>query len=303
MLEIDDLHKRYGDIAALDGCSFTVQPGRMLGFLGRNGAGKTTTMRAVFGLLRLDAGEVRWNGRRVGDADRARFGYMPEERGLYPKMRIADQLAYYGRLHGMGVRSATDAAERWLTELDLADRMGDPLQDLSQGNQQRVQLAAALIHNPELLVLDEPFNGLDPIGAATMARVLRERAAQGTAVVFSSHQLDVVEDLCEDIAIIEAGRIVRSGRVAQLKSDSPTRVVELDLTTSQADVLSELDGVLESRFDGQHHSLRVKRDIDIRRLLATVDGADGVDHFVFTTPSLADLFREAVGITPQEVSA
>lgn len=303
MLEIDDLHKRYGELAALDGCSFTVQPGRMLGFLGQNGAGKTTTMRAVFGLLTLDAGEVRWGGHPVGAADRSRFGYMPEERGLYPKMKIADQLVYLGRLHGMASGRARQAAERWLTELNLADRMGDPLEDLSQGNQQRVQLAAALIHDPEVLVLDEPFNGLDPIGAATMARVLRDRAAAGTAVVFSSHQLDVVEDLCEDVAIIDHGRIVVTGTVAQLKTDSPTRVVELDLTDAQADVLADLDGVLESRFDGQHHSLKVARDIDVRRLLATVEGREGLDHFVFTTPSLADLFIEAVGHHPQEISA
>ncbi|HUG85711.1 MAG TPA: ATP-binding cassette domain-containing protein [Euzebya sp.] len=294
MLEICDLYKRYGDIAALDGCSFTVQPGRMLGFLGTNGAGKTTTMRAVFGLLHVDAGEVRWRGQAITPADRVSFGYMPEERGLYPRMKVADQLIYFGRLHGMSAGSAARAAEHLLADLGLADRMGDRLETLSQGNQQRVQLAAALVHDPVLLVLDEPFNGLDPIGTATMARVLRERAALGTAVVFSSHQLDVVEDLCEDVAIIDDGRIVMAGQVNHLKEASPHRVVELNLTDAQMAILTDLDDVLDSRFDGQHHSLRVSRDIDIRRLLATVDAADGIDHFVFTTPSLADLFKEAI---------
>ncbi|WP_370326862.1 ABC transporter ATP-binding protein [Euzebya sp.] len=294
MLEIDDLHKRYGDIVALDGCSFAVTPGRMLGFLGKNGAGKTTTMRAVFGLLTPDRGEVRWDGHVVTDADRVRFGYMPEERGLYPKMKIAEQLTYFGRIHGMAKDAARAAAERWLTDLDLGDRLEDPLEDLSQGNQQRVQLAAALIHDPDVLVLDEPFNGLDPIGAGTMARVLRDRAAAGTAVVFSSHQLDVVEDLCEDVAIIDRGRIVRTGEVESLKSASSYRIVELDLTDAQAAVLGDLDGVLETRYEAGRHVLRVKRDIDIRRLLATVDSAEGVEHFVFTTPSLTDLFKEAV---------
>ncbi|CAN5426624.1 ATP-binding cassette domain-containing protein [soil metagenome] len=292
MLEIDDLHKRYGDITALDGCTLTVQPGRMLGFLGTNGAGKTTTMRAVFGLLRPDRGEVRWRGRTVTPADHARFGYMPEERGLYPKMRIADQLTYFGRLHGMSGASARQAAERWLGELGLDDRAGDPLEELSQGNQQRVQLAAALIHDPDLLVLDESFTGLDPIGAGTLGRVLLDRAEQGCGVMFSSHQLDVVEDLCEDVAIISAGRIVESGAVRELKSNSPHRVVELDLTEAQAAALGDLDGVVEARFNGQHHALKVRRDVDIRRLLAAVEAADRLDHFVFTTPSLADLFAE-----------
>ncbi|MEE8603171.1 ABC transporter ATP-binding protein [Euzebya tangerina] len=294
MLEIDNLHKRYGDITALDGCSFTVRPGRMLGFLGRNGAGKTTTMRAIFGLLTPDSGEVRWNGTPVGEADLARFGYMPEERGLYPKMRAGDQLAYLGRLHGMTKAQATAASEMWLTKLGLEERMGDPVEDLSQGNQQRVQLAAALIHDPELLVLDEPFNGLDPLGADTMASVLRERSAAGTAVVFSSHQLEVVEELCEDVAIIHEGSIRRTGEVQDLKDQAPYRRVELDLTGTQAEVLGQLDGVLESSFNGRHHVLKVRDDIDIQQLLRSVDTSAGSSHFVFTTPSLTDLFREAV---------
>ncbi len=294
MLEIDDLHKRYGDVVALDGCGFTVRPGRMLGFLGRNGAGKTTTMRAIFGLLQPDAGEVRWQGHRIDAADRRSFGYMPEERGLYPKMSAVDQLTYFGRLHGMPADEARSAAERWLTELGLAERMGSAVEELSQGNQQRVQLAAALIHDPELLVLDEPFNGLDPVAADTMARVLRERAAAGTSVVFSSHQLDVVEDLCEDVAIIADGRIVLTGEVRELQVASPHRVVELDLTPAQAALLADLDGVVDTTFDGRHHVLRVKRDVDVRRLLATLGDGGDVEHFVFTTPSLTDLFREAV---------
>lgn len=294
MLELDSLTKRYGDIYALDDCTFTVHPGRILGFLGQNGAGKTTTMRAVFGLLRLDSGEVRWKGRPVGPADHARFGYMPEERGLYPKMRAKDQLVYLGRLHGMSPTAAAAAAERWLTDLGLVERMDDALEDLSQGNQQRVQLAAALMHDPELLVLDEPFNGLDPFAAETMARVLRGRAAEGTAVVFSSHQLEVVEDLCEDVAIIDDGRIRVTGRVEELQAAAPYRVVELDLTPGQAAGLTDLDGVIDASFDGRRHVLRVKRDIDVRALLSALDTRGGMQHFVFTTPSLSDLFKEAV---------
>ena len=294
MLEIDDLHKRYGDVVALDGCTFSVQPGRMVGFLGPNGAGKTTTMRAIFGLLKPDQGEVRWDGRIIDGEMRRRFGYMPEQRGLYPRMRVREQLVYFGRLHGMSRDDAGEAAERWLTDLGLADRMDDNLDTLSHGNQQRVQLAAALVHDPELLILDEPFSGLDPLGAETMANVLRARAAGGAAVVFSSHQLDLVEDLCEDVAIIHKGRIVLEGNVHDLKVQSDRRVLELDLNDHQMGIVSELGGVIDSRFDGRRHVLTVAAGTDLRALLSTLGHAEDLEHFVYTTPSLADLFREAV---------
>lgn len=202
MLHVEALSKRYGDIVALDAASFAVERGRMLGFLGPNGAGKTTSMRAILRLVDPDAGTVSWDGRPVDDPMRRRFGYMPEQRGLYPKMKIGDQVAWFGRLHGMTAPAAAAATAAWLERLALADRAGDPVETLSHGNQQRVQLATALVHDPDLLILDEPFSGLDPIGSKTMAGVLRERAAVGAAVLFSSHQLDVVEDLCDDVAII-----------------------------------------------------------------------------------------------------
>ncbi len=293
MLELRDLHKRYEGVTALDGCSFTVAPGRMLGFLGPNGAGKTTTMRAIFGLLRLDSGEVLWNGEPVSDRDRIRFGYMPEQRGLYPKMRIREQLIYFGRLHGMSPSDASEAAARWLEDFGLTDRAGDPLEALSHGNQQRVQLAAALIHDPELLVLDEPFNGLDPLGAETMANVLRGRAAAGTAVVFSSHQLDVVEGLCEEVAIINQGRIVLDGDVRELKERSPHRVLELELDHDRHHLLETLTGVVSASFDGRRHRVVVDRDIEVRSLMAEATNGE-VEHFVYTTPPLSQLFREAV---------
>jgi ABC-2 type transport system ATP-binding protein len=266
----------------------------MVGFLGPNGAGKTTTMRAIFGLLRLDRGEVRWNGSVVTQSMQARFGYMPEQRGLYPKMKIAEQLIYFARLHGMSTNAAAEAAERWLTDLGLAERMGDALETLSHGNQQRVQLAAALVHEPELLILDEPFSGLDPMGAETMANVLRARAAAGAAVVFSSHQLDLVEDLCEDVAIIHKGKIVMDGNVHELKTGSNRRVLELELTETQSHIVSSLSGVIDSRFDGRRHILTMEAGTDLRGLLGTLEHSEELEHFVFTTPSLADLFREAV---------
>ena len=178
------LRKRFGEVVALDKVSLEVQPGRVLGFLGPNGAGKTTVMRAIFGLLELDAGEVLWAGRPVGMTERLRFGYMPEERGLYPRMRLGDQLAYFGSLHGLSTRAARAAASRWIERLGLADRADAKVEELSHGNQQRAQLAAALLHEPELLVLDEPFAGLDPLAVRTLAAVLRAEAARGAAVLF-----------------------------------------------------------------------------------------------------------------------
>ena len=182
-----------------------------MGFLGPNGAGKTTTMRAIFGLTDLEAGTVRWNGKRVGHAERRRFGYMPEERGLYPSMLVGEQIEYLGRLHGLDQAQAADAARTWLERLDIADRSGSKVEALSHGNQQRVQLAAALVHDPELLVLDEPLAGLDPAGIEAIGQVLVERAQAGCCVLFSSHQLDLVEDLCEQVTIIDHGRLVAAG--------------------------------------------------------------------------------------------
>jgi ABC-2 type transport system ATP-binding protein len=294
MLEIHGLSKTYGEVVALDRCSFSVEPGRMLGFLGPNGAGKTTAMRAVFGLLRPDAGHVTWKGQAITPEMRLRFGYMPEQRGLYPKMKVADQLVYFGRLHGMAEAAARQAAGALLADLGLDDRAGDALDTLSHGNQQRVQLAAALIHEPEVLVLDEPFNGLDPIGAETMSNVLRERAAAGVAVVFSSHQLDLVEDLCQDVAIIHKGHIVVSGVVRSLQDRSPHRIVEIEVGEGGADVLAMLRGVVSSSFDGYRHRLVISAEENISSLISDPRVADAVRHFSYSTPTLSDLFKEAV---------
>jgi ABC-2 type transport system ATP-binding protein len=217
VLELRDLARRYGDVVALDGISFSVGRGQMFGFVGPNGAGKTTAMRIVLGVLAADRGEVAFDGRPVDFEVRSRFGYMPEERGLYPKMRVRDQLVYLARLHGVAAGAARESADRWIERLGLTDRAGDRVEQLSLGNQQRVQLAAALVHDPELLVLDEPFSGLDPVGVDVLSGVLADYAASGVPVVFSSHQLELVERLCEAVAIIKDGRLVASGAVEELR--------------------------------------------------------------------------------------
>lgn len=294
MLELRDLHKRFGDVIALRGCSFEVARGRMLGFLGPNGAGKTTAMRSIFGLLRPDSGTVTWDGESITPEDRLGFGYMPEQRGLYPKMKVRDQLVYFGRLHGMSAPDATSAATGWLERFDLPDRAEDTLESLSHGNQQRVQLAAAMVHDPELLVLDEPFSGLDPIAVETMSNVLIEQAEQGKAVVFSSHQLDLVEDLCEEVAIIDEGSIVVRGRVRQLKDSAPIRHLELDLEGDASSLLDTLDGVQRVETRDGVHTVIVDAATDVRGFIARAEQAGRLRHFAYTSPSLSDLFREAV---------
>jgi len=294
VLVIQDLYKSFGDIRALTGCSLSVDRGRMLGFLGPNGAGKTTAMRSIFGLINPDDGNVTWDSHDVTGEDRLGFGYMPEERGLYPKMKAHDQLAYLGRIHGMSKTEARDAASYWLNRLGLKERFDSTIEALSHGNQQRVQLAAALVHDPELLVLDEPFAGLDPIASETMGEVLAEQTEAGKAVIFSSHQLDLVEDICEDVAIIHDGSIVVEGTVKELKDAAPIRHLELEVDGDADALLAALDGVRSIQTEGNLNTVIIDAGSDVRGFLARAQEAGRLRHFSYTTPSLSDLFREAV---------
>jgi ABC-2 type transport system ATP-binding protein len=293
MLGFDEVTKRFGSLTALDGCTFAARPGRLTGFLGPNGAGKTTAMRAVFGLVELDAGAVRWQGRLVTAAERARFGYMPEERGLYPRMRVRDQLVYLGQLCGRAATDAGRSVDGWLDRLGLANRAAGRLDALSHGNQQRVQLIAALVGDPDLLVLDEPFSGLDPIAMDAMSGLLAELAFGGATVLFSSHQLDLVEDFCQDVVIIDHGRIVLAGELAELRAKVPQRFVDIRYR-GQAPDWSELASaeLVEDR-DGQAR-LRAGHDTDVAALLGTVRDRAEVASFAYQPPTLSELFRQAV---------
>lgn len=291
MLQISGLAKRFGSVVALDGLHLTARPGRLLGFLGPNGSGKTTTMRAIFDLIRPDAGDITYRGHPPTREDRLRFGYMPEERGLYPKMRIGEQLEYFARLSGLDRSQAAAAADEWLGTFSLADRSGDKLEDLSHGNQQRVQLAAALVHRPELAVLDEPFAGLDPMGMDAMAEALRALAQDGAAIVFSSHQLDLVEDICQDVVIIDAGRDVLSGDVHSLRNRSAIRHLEIEVDGTAWE--GEVPGTSAITRNGRKRYV-VDRSARIGDLLATAAGDGEVTRFSFEPPRLSELFREAV---------
>ena len=292
MLEIRGVSKRFGAVRALDDVTFAVQPGEVFGFVGSNGAGKTTTMRIVLGVLSADGGEVRWKGAAV-DADlRRRIGYMPEERGLYPKMKVGEQLTYLARLHGLGPADATAAVRRWTEVLGVGHRLGDEVQKLSLGNQQRVQLAAALVHDPEVLVLDEPFSGLDPSAVEVMSGVLREKADAGVPVIFSSHQLELVERLCDRIGIIAAGRMVAVGSVAELRERDRATVVEV---VGPAPGWAEgLPDTVVELADAGLTRLRLLDGADDQQVLRSALAAGPVHEFRRRRPPLTELYRDVV---------
>jgi len=293
MLEFDGAVKRFGPLVALDRCTFTARPGRLTGFLGPNGAGKTTAMRAVFGLVELDAGTVRCHGVPVSAAERARFGYMPEERGLYPRMRVRDQLVYLGQLCGRGAKEAGRSVDGWLERLGLASRAADRLDALSHGNQQRVQLIAALIGEPDVLVLDEPFAGLDPIAMDAMSALLSDVATRGVTVLFSSHQLDLVEDLCQDVVIIDHGRIVLAGELDELRAKVPQRFVDIRYRGPTPDWSGLARVELVASGNGQAR-LRADRGTDLGAVLARVQDRADIVSFAYQPPTLSELFRGAV---------
>jgi ABC-2 type transport system ATP-binding protein len=293
MLEFEAATKRFGALAALDGCSFIARPGRLTGFVGPNGAGKTTAMRTIFGLVDLDSGAVRWRGAPIDAEQRLRFGYMPEERGLYPRMRVREQLVYLGRLCGRSREAVSRSVDAWLEQLGLASRAEDRLDALSHGNQQRVQLIAALVNEPDLLVLDEPFSGLDPLAMSAMSDLLAEIASAGTAVLFSSHQLDLVEDICEDVVIISAGRVVRAGDLAELRAGVPQRFVTVRYRGCAPDWSGSASAEVLEQHEGEVR-LRVQPGTDLSAMILSAQRDTELVSFAYEPPTLSELFRQAV---------
>ncbi|MGY1600924.1 ABC transporter ATP-binding protein [Geodermatophilus sp. SYSU D00815] len=305
MLEFDGLRKSYGDHAVLQGVGFTVPEGSMFGFCGANGAGKTTTMRIAMGLARADAGEVRWRGRPLDEAARRRIGYMPEERGLYPKMRVGEQVTYFARLHGLDAAAAARASDEWVGRLGLGERRGDRVEKLSLGNQQRVQLAAALVSRPEVLILDEPFSGLDPVGVDSLAEALLEQCRQGVPVLFSSHQLDLVERLCDSVGILARGRMVAAGTVEELRRREAGRLLRVVVPDAGPGWAGGLPGVRVVSQQAGDTLLELDGGADDQAVLAAALRTGRVSHFAWREPSLVELFREAVAepVQRQEVAA
>ena len=293
-LEIDAISKRYGETVAVDELSFDVLAGELFGFVGRNGAGKTTTMRIVLGVVAADRGEVRWDGRPLDFKTRRRIGYMPEERGLYPKMRVAEQLRYLGELHVMTRQAAAAAALNWLERFDLAERRNAELQSLSLGNQQRIQLAAALVFSPEVLVLDEPFAGLDPVAVDVLTDVLRERARAGVAVIFSSHELELVERICDRVGIIDHGRLVAIGSVDDLRRGGPERLW-VDAPAAGEDWLRNVPGATIVQEQGSRRLVELAPDGNDQDVLQAALRTGPVREFQSAEQSLVDIFRDVAG--------
>jgi ABC-2 type transport system ATP-binding protein len=297
-LEILDVGHSFGDRMALDGVSFDVVPGVLTGLLGPNGAGKTTLMRIMLGVLSPDRGEVRYAGRPVGEEDRRYWGYMPQERGLYPGMRAGDQVVHFGRLHGLSRRDAIGRAHALLAELDLDDRWDERTDRLSGGMQQRLQLAATLVHDPAVIVLDEPFSGLDPVAVVSLSATLRQRARAGCTMLFSSHQLDLVQDLCEDIAMVDHGRTVLHGNVATLRASSGRRQLRLNVQPPSRDWLSACPDVTVISEEADDLRLDIPQGIDPLTVLDAARAAGRVVDFGLELPSLSQLFLTAAGRTP-----
>ena len=293
MLKVTTVSRSFGDHQVLDRVSFDVRPGRMTGFLGANGSGKTTTMRIILGVLAPTAGEVRWHDALLTREVRRSFGYMPEERGLYPKMRIREQLVFFGRLHGLDSDAAGDRAGELLERLGLADRAGDVLETLSLGNQQRVQIAAALVHEPVALVLDEPFSGLDPFAVDAMADLLREEVGADVPVLFSSHQLELVERLCDDLVVLSRGRVVASGAVDDLRGHDGTMYRIVLGADSDAGWLRDLPGLTVKDVDGSAALVDVGVPGREQDLLRAALGRGPVRELAPVRPALSDVFREA----------
>ncbi|MEV7973371.1 ATP-binding cassette domain-containing protein [Cellulomonas sp. NPDC089187] len=292
MLQLSGIHRSFGDRLVLDDVGFTVQRGKLTGFVGGNGAGKTTTMRIILGVLSADSGTVTLDGKPLGDEQRRGFGYMPEERGLYPKMKIVDQIAYLARLHGFDKRTATAKATDLLTRLGLGERLHDPVDDLSLGNQQRAQIAAALVHDPAVLILDEPFSGLDPMAVDTVLGVLSEYAAQGVPVLFSSHQLDVVERLCDDVVVIAGGKIRAAGGREELREQYAESRFEIHSGGDMGWLRSQ-PGVQVLEFDSGY-ALFDADELTAQQVLRTAMDAAPVQSFSPVRPRLAEIFRDIV---------
>ncbi len=289
MLQVQNLTRRFGETTAVDDVSFTVPAGKMTGFVGANGAGKTTTMRMIMGVLTAHSGEVLLQGHPVTAAERSTFGYMPEERGLYPKQPIIDQLVYLGQLHRMSQGDARSRAQELLERFQLGDRGKDKLESLSLGNQQRVQIAASLLHRPSVLILDEPFSGLDPVAVDAMVDLLREQTRQGVPILFSSHQLDLVDRLCDNLVILQKGRLVTSGSGDDLRAAAPRRhrlTVHPD-----AGWLREEAGVRVIDVAGQDAVVELENDDDAHRLLAAAMARGRVSEFSRIRPTLSEIYR------------
>lgn len=289
-----EITKRFRDVTAVDDLSFTVPAGSLFGFLGPNGAGKTTTMRAILGIIKPDEGQVTWNGCPLERLGRGFFGYLPEERGLYPKMRVVEHLEFLGRINGLDKRKSQRETERWIERFDLGELRHKRIEELSKGNQQKVQTIGTMLHDPELLILDEPFSGLDPVNAALLKDVLMELHRTGRTIIFSSHRMDQVEEICHDIVLINRGKLVLHGNLKHVKKSMGRQTLRIAIEGNE-DFWAKISGLqlLASRADYQE--FRLSPGVDPNYVLSEAMNAGQVIRFELVEPSLDQIFVEKVG--------
>ena len=296
-LQIDAVSKRFGEVRALDGISLEIVPGEVFGFLGANGAGKTTAMRIVLDIIRPDAGQVLWNGVSNTQLPRETWGYLPEERGLYAKMTVIDQLVFFARLHGIKKRTAEQAARDWLERFRIPEYADRRAEQLSKGNQQKIQFIAAILHDPTVLLMDEPFTGLDPVNAALLKEAFLELRDRGKTIVFSTHQMEQVEELCQSIAILDRGRLVASGSVRDVRRSTGRQVVRLAVEgDTELPWLADVPGLRVTRRGEDYSEAQVPAGFDPGVVLqAALARGCKVRHFEVADPSLEEVFIERVG--------
>lgn len=293
-LDVSEVTKRFRDVTAVENLSFTVAEGSLFGFLGPNGAGKTTTMRVVLGILKADQGQVTWKGRPFKNGDVSFFGYLPEERGLYPKMRMVEHLEFLGQINGLSKSKARTATTNWIERFNLGEMQHKRIEELSKGNQQKVQTIGTMLHDPELLILDEPFSGLDPVNTALLKEVLLEAHAKRNTIIFSSHRMDQVEEICDDIALINKGRLVLHGKLKQIKRSMGRNVLRVSLEGDQ-NFWTKIPGLelLASRAD--YLEFRLTENTNPNLVLQKAMAAGQVIRFELVEPSLDQIFVEKVG--------
>jgi len=297
-LIVDAITKRFGDLVALDEASFTVEPGRIFGLLGANGAGKTTSMRIVLDILRADSGSVTWRGVENTELPRRTWGYLPEERGLYPRMKVGEQLRFLSALYGVSDADARAGIEDWLERFRVPDYLDRRVEELSKGNQQKIQFIASILHDPDVLIMDEPFSGLDPVNVRLLKEAFLAMRDRGKTLIFSTHQMETVEELCESIAIVDRGRVIVSGPLREVKRSMGRQVVRLatDGNGRGVDWLSELPGVTVTTRREDYVELGVPADQDPDSILRTALGrGERVTRFEISDPSLEEIFVEHVG--------
>src|SRR3990172_5830585 len=300
-LVLENLTKRFGPVVALDGISFTVERGQVFGFLGANGAGKTTAMRIILDILRPDSGTATWDGTPTTDVPRRTWGYLPEERGLYPRLELLEQLVFFASLYAIPRKGAADRAREWLARFRIPEYEKRRAEELSKGNQQKVQLIAAILHEPDVLIMDEPFVGLDPVNVSLLKEAFGEMRRRGTTLVFSTHQMEMVEELCEAVVLIDRGRLVLGGSIRDVKRASGRRVVRLGVEGDSAlPWLADLEGVSVVRPGEDYTELDVRGRDPQDILRAAIDRGERVTQFLIADPSIEQVFIEYVGRAPSE---